>query len=59
MSPEALGGGPLAKLRDGDVVRVCAERGELTALVDDQEWDRRENRSRRRRRSAPGANCSP
>jgi phosphogluconate dehydratase len=34
VSPEALGGGPLARLRDGDVVRLCAERGELAALVD-------------------------
>jgi phosphogluconate dehydratase len=42
VSPEALAGGPLAKLRDGDVIRLCAERGELTALVDDSEWDSRE-----------------
>ncbi|MCJ7420778.1 phosphogluconate dehydratase [Sphingomicrobium astaxanthinifaciens] len=31
-SPEALGGGPLAFLRDGDVVRVCAETGALEAV---------------------------
>jgi phosphogluconate dehydratase len=42
VSPEALAGGPLAKLRDGDIIRLCAERGELTALVDDSEWDSRE-----------------
>jgi phosphogluconate dehydratase len=30
ITPEALGGGPLARLRDGDVVRVCAETGELS-----------------------------
>ena len=36
VSPEALDGGPLAKLRDGDVVRLCASRGELTAQVDDR-----------------------
>jgi phosphogluconate dehydratase len=41
VSPEALGGGPLAKLRDGDIVRLCAERGELSALVDRDEWDAR------------------
>ena len=35
VTPEALGGGPLALLRDGDVVRLSAETGELTALVDD------------------------
>ncbi|HEY0955939.1 MAG TPA: phosphogluconate dehydratase [Roseateles sp.] len=43
VSPEALAGGPLAKLRDGDVVRVCAVNGVLAALVDDAEWARREN----------------
>ena len=42
VSPEALDGGPLAKLRDGDVVRLCASRGELTAQVDDNEWEMRE-----------------
>jgi phosphogluconate dehydratase len=35
VTPEALGGGPLALLRDGDIVRLSAESGELTALVDD------------------------
>jgi phosphogluconate dehydratase len=34
LSPEALGGGPLSKLRDGDVVRLSAETGELSALAD-------------------------
>jgi phosphogluconate dehydratase len=34
LSPEALGGGPIGKLRDGDIVRVCAVRGSLEALVD-------------------------
>jgi len=42
VSPEALSGGPLAKLRDGDLVRVCANSGELTALVPAAEWERRE-----------------
>jgi phosphogluconate dehydratase len=42
VSPEALGGGPLAKICDGDVVRLCANRGELNALVDDDVWDTRE-----------------
>ncbi len=42
VSPEALGGGPLAKLRDGDIVRLCADRGELNALVDRDEWMARE-----------------
>ena len=41
LSPEALGGGPISKLRDGDVVRVCAETGSLEALVDAAEWESR------------------
>jgi phosphogluconate dehydratase len=43
VSPEALGGGPIAKLRDGDIVRLCANRGELTALVDSEEWVARQD----------------
>ena len=42
VTPEAYLGGSLAKLRDGDRVRVCAESGELTALVDPAEWAARE-----------------
>jgi phosphogluconate dehydratase len=42
LSPEALGGGPIGKLRDGDLVRVCAVEGTLEALVDATEWDARE-----------------
>jgi phosphogluconate dehydratase len=38
VSPEALNDGALARLRDGDIVRVCATRGELTALVSEAEW---------------------
>ena len=43
LSPEALPGidgvsGPLAYLRDGDIVRICARKGEVTALVDETEW---------------------
>jgi phosphogluconate dehydratase len=34
VTPEALGDGPLARLRDGDVVRLSADTGELSALVD-------------------------
>ncbi|MCW2368594.1 phosphogluconate dehydratase [Sphingobium sp. B11D3D] len=41
LSPEALGGGPIGKLRDGDIVRVCAESGTLEAKVDAAEWDAR------------------
>lgn len=31
-SPEALNDGPLARLRDGDIVRLCAKRGVLEAV---------------------------
>ncbi len=41
LSPEALGGGPIGKLRDGDMVRVCATNGVIEALVDAAEWDAR------------------
>ncbi len=34
VSPEALGGGPLARVRDGDVIRLCADRGELSTTAD-------------------------
>jgi phosphogluconate dehydratase len=46
VSPEALAGGPLAKLRDGDVVRVDADAGTLTARVDEATWRQRENAGR-------------
>jgi len=42
VSPEALAGGPLARLRDGDVVRVCAMTGTLQALVDEADWAARD-----------------
>ena len=38
VSPEALAGGPLAKVRDGDVVRLDAVQGTLDVLVSDAEW---------------------
>jgi phosphogluconate dehydratase len=38
VSPEALGGGPLAKVRDGDVIRVDAVAGTLQVLVSDDDW---------------------
>jgi phosphogluconate dehydratase len=42
LSPEALGGGPIGKVRDGDIVRLDAEAGTLETLVDPAEWDARE-----------------
>lgn len=37
-SPEALGDGPLSRVRDGDVIRLDAEAGDLFARVDPAEW---------------------
>ena len=42
VSPEAAMGGPLARVRDGDVVRLDAVAGTLQALVPQAEWDARE-----------------
>ncbi|MES2402304.1 MAG: phosphogluconate dehydratase [Pseudomonadota bacterium] len=42
VSPEAAAGGPLAKVRDGDVVRLDALTGELNVLVSDAEWAARQ-----------------
>ncbi|MDB5844800.1 MAG: 6-phosphogluconate dehydratase [Polaromonas sp.] len=41
VSPEAAAGGPLAKVMDGDVIRVDALTGELQVLVPDIAWDAR------------------
>jgi phosphogluconate dehydratase len=41
VSPEASHGGPLAKLRDGDLVRLDATTGTLQALVNESEWNAR------------------
>ncbi|MCQ4259547.1 phosphogluconate dehydratase [Stutzerimonas stutzeri] len=42
VSPEALDGGPLCRVRDGDIIRVDGETGELRVLVDQAEFDSRE-----------------
>jgi phosphogluconate dehydratase len=42
VTPEAADGGPLAKLRDGDIVRVDAKQGTLEALVPSHDWVVRE-----------------
>lgn len=34
LTPEALGGGPIACLRDGDVIRLCGHDGSLEVLAD-------------------------
>jgi phosphogluconate dehydratase len=38
VSPEAVAGGPLARVHDGDVIRLDAVNGTLDALVADAEW---------------------
>jgi phosphogluconate dehydratase len=40
--PEAFDGGPLAKVRDGDRIRIDGRNGELQVLVDAAEWEARE-----------------
>ena len=43
VTPEALDGGMIAKLRDGDPMRLDAEKGTLEALVDAEELAARDN----------------
>ena len=38
VSPEALAGGPLARVRDGDRIRLDAVAGTLSVVVDEAEW---------------------
>ncbi len=38
VSPEALAGGPLGRVRDGDLIRLDAVAGTLDALVDADTW---------------------
>ncbi|MGI9504644.1 MAG: dihydroxy-acid dehydratase, partial [Geminicoccaceae bacterium] len=42
VTPEAAAGGALAKLRDGDPVRLDVDTGTLGVLVDSDVWDKRE-----------------
>ena len=42
LSPETMHGGPLGKVRDGDVLRLDAEKGTLEALVDPATWAARD-----------------
>jgi phosphogluconate dehydratase len=41
VSPEASAGGTIAKIRDGDIIRLNAIVGTLNALVDEDEWQAR------------------
>ncbi len=42
LTPEASAGGPLAKVRTGDVIRLNASVGMVNVLVDEDEWAERE-----------------
>lgn len=42
VAPEALDGGPIARVRDGDIIRLDGERGTLTLEVSPDELARRE-----------------
>jgi phosphogluconate dehydratase len=39
--PETLGGGPLSRLRDGDIIRLCGHDGQLNVIIDAGEWAHR------------------
>jgi len=52
MTPEAARGGPLGKLREGDIIRLDGEAGTLDVLVDAAEWAAREHAPN----TAPAAN---
>jgi phosphogluconate dehydratase len=43
VTPEAANGGPIAKIRDGDIIRLDAPNGRLEVLVDEAEWAARAN----------------
>ena len=55
VSPEALDGGPIGRLRDGDLIRVIVDREELVASIDlvghgDEQWDAEEAQAELERR---------
>jgi phosphogluconate dehydratase len=49
--PEAISGGPLARLKDGDLIEIDAEAGTLNVQVEPSEWASRTN-------AAPPSNSS-
>ena len=55
VSPEALAGGPLARVRDGDLIRLDAPAGTLAVLVDAAEWASRPLASMRPEQSEENA----
>ncbi|MGH8169421.1 MAG: dihydroxy-acid dehydratase, partial [Steroidobacteraceae bacterium] len=43
LTPEVASGGPLGKVRDGDMIRLDSVKGTLEALVSEDSWSRRPN----------------
>ena len=46
VTPECLAGGPLARVRSGDMILLDGDNGLLQALVADAEWQARQRRGR-------------
>jgi len=46
LTPEALSDGPIGKIRDGDMIRLDANRGELSVTVPADEWSERSHAKR-------------
>jgi len=53
VSPEAMAGGPIALIRDGDRVRIDASARRIDLLLEDDDLERRRAAWRPRRRSTP------
>ena len=47
MTPEALMGGNIAKIRTGDLIRFDSVTGELNVLINEAEWNRPRSRAYR------------
>jgi phosphogluconate dehydratase len=45
LSPELVSGGPIGRLRDGDMIELDCSKGTLEARVPQEEWNQREPRS--------------
>jgi phosphogluconate dehydratase len=54
VTPEAEGGGPIAKIRDGDRLRLDAPNGRLEVIVEAAEWAARAPATAMRRAGAAG-----
>jgi phosphogluconate dehydratase len=54
LTPEALTEGPIGKIRDGDMIRLDADKGELLVLVPIDEWNNRHQVARSSADSAYG-----